>query len=113
MLPASLFVQPSVGANALDLTEVASDPVLVAGKGLIGQTPAQLARMRGSSVVASVILEVRLDMARRHCADWVLDARDGLVARQTSTSCRNDRIGCGAGGCDLFLPAMDAFPSSR
>lgn len=85
MLPASLFVQPAVGANALDIAQVASsDTVLVVGQGLIGQALAQLARLRGSFVVASDISAIRLDMARTYCADWVLDSRDGPIASQTA-----------------------------
>lgn len=82
---ASLFVQPSVGANALNIIGVgAGDTVLVVGQGLIGQATAQLARLRGAYVVACDVDPGRLAVARAHCADWVLDARDGPLAQQTA-----------------------------
>ncbi|MBM3522807.1 MAG: zinc-binding dehydrogenase [Alphaproteobacteria bacterium] len=82
---ASLFVQPSVGANALNLASVGTgDTVLVVGQGLIGQMTAQLARLRGAFVAASDVVPSRLALARAHCADWVLDARDGTIAEQVA-----------------------------
>lgn len=81
----SLFVQPCVGANALDQARVlAEDSVLVIGQGMIGQATAQLARLRGCLVVASDVSPERLELSRRYCADWVLDARDGPLASQTA-----------------------------
>lgn len=81
---ASLFVQPSVGANALNLASINSgDTVLVIGQGLIGQATAQLARMRGAYVAVADMSAARLALSRAHCADWVLDAADGPLAQQT------------------------------
>lgn len=81
----SLYVQPCVGANALDQAKVlAEDSVLVIGQGLIGQATAQLARLRGCFVVASDLAPERLAIAGRHCADWALDARNGPVAAQAA-----------------------------
>ena len=81
----SLFVQPSVGANALNIVGVgAGDSVLVVGQGLIGQATAQLARLRGAFVAVSDVVPDRLTLARAHCADWVLDAREGPLAAQTA-----------------------------
>jgi 2-desacetyl-2-hydroxyethyl bacteriochlorophyllide A dehydrogenase len=80
---ASLFVQPSVGANALNQADVkCGDGVLILGQGLIGQTTAQLARLRGAYVVASDVAPRRLDVSRRHCADWVLDASTAPASEQ-------------------------------
>lgn len=81
--PAALFVQPSVAANALNEAGVAAgDTVLVVGQGLIGQATAQLARLRGAYVIASDVSDERLEISRRHCADWVIDANDGPVSKQ-------------------------------
>lgn len=81
----SLFVQPCVGANALDQAGVmAEDSVLVIGQGLIGQATAQLARLRGCFVAAADLSQSRLEISRNHCADWVLDASRGPLATQTA-----------------------------
>ena len=84
-LLASLFVQPSVGANALDLLDVRTgDSVLVVGQGLIGQATAQLARLRGAFVAASDLAPTRLALSAAYCADWVLDAGQGPIEKQTA-----------------------------
>ncbi len=80
---ASLFVQPAVAANALNHANVnCGDTVLVTGQGLIGQCLAILARLRGAYVIVSDVADERLAIAREHCADWVIDARQGAVAKQ-------------------------------
>ncbi|MEK7415288.1 MAG: zinc-binding alcohol dehydrogenase [Planctomycetota bacterium] len=71
---ASLFVQPCVGANAINQAEIGmGDTVLVIGQGLIGQATAQLARLRGAHVIASDVSPERLAVSARHCADWTID----------------------------------------
>ena len=81
----SLFVQPCVGANALDQAYVrGEDTVLVIGQGMVGQSTAQLARMRGCYVVASDVSEPRLKVARESCADWVINAAERPVPAQTA-----------------------------
>lgn len=80
---ASLFVQPSVGANALSMANVnTGDTVLVIGQGLIGQCTARLARLRGAHVIVSDISPERLEYSRAHCADWAIDANAGAVSEQ-------------------------------
>ena len=72
---ASLFVQPSTSANALNMAGVKTgDIVYVVGQGLIGQCTAILARLRGAYVIASDISQSRLNISRKYCADWVIDA---------------------------------------
>lgn len=81
---ASLFVQPSVGANALDMANVkAGDAVLVVGQGLIGQATAQLAKLRGAFVTAADLLPQRLAVGRGTCWDLAIDANEGPMAQQT------------------------------
>jgi len=76
----ALFVMPCVGAHALNHARVQTgEDVLVVGQGLIGQCTAQLARLRGAYVVASEVSPQRMAVSRRHCADWVVDARQGPV----------------------------------
>lgn len=83
---ASLFVQPSVGANSLNEAMVATgDSVLIIGQGLVGQMTAQLARLRGAHVVASDVSRERIAMSERYCADWVVDASAGPVSRQAAS----------------------------
>ncbi|HZG65204.1 MAG TPA: zinc-binding dehydrogenase [Herpetosiphonaceae bacterium] len=78
---AALFVQPAVGANALNQATVnTGDTLLVTGQGLIGQCTAILARLRGAYVIASDISPERLAVARANCADWVIDAATTTVA---------------------------------
>jgi len=80
---ASMFVQPSVAANALNQANVnTGESVLIIGQGLIGQATAMLARLRGAFVAASDIAPARLDFAKRYCADWVIDSTKGPVAEQ-------------------------------
>lgn len=75
LLPAALFVQPCVAANALNLAAVAAgDSVLVVGQGLIGQCTGILARLRGAYVVATEVAPRRLAVSRSRCADWTIDA---------------------------------------
>ena len=79
----SLFVQPCVGANALDQAGVrAEDSVLVIGQGMIGQATAALARLRGCFVAATDVSPSRLAVSAAHCADWAIDARVGPMAQQ-------------------------------
>jgi 2-desacetyl-2-hydroxyethyl bacteriochlorophyllide A dehydrogenase len=79
----SMFVQPSVGANALNLAGVsAGDTLVVVGQGLIGQATAMLARLKGATVYASDISPERLELSRRHCADHVFDVSERSLPEQ-------------------------------
>jgi 2-desacetyl-2-hydroxyethyl bacteriochlorophyllide A dehydrogenase len=69
-----LFVQPSVGANALNKAKIKSgDSVLVIGQGLIGQATALLAMMRGAHVIATDVSKERLAVAEKYCAHRVIN----------------------------------------
>lgn len=71
----SMFVQPSVAANAWNMAGVnMGDIVYIAGQGLIGQCAAMIARLRGAYVVASDISPDRLERSHLYCADWTIDA---------------------------------------
>jgi 2-desacetyl-2-hydroxyethyl bacteriochlorophyllide A dehydrogenase len=81
----ALFVQPSVALNALNRAGVrAGHTVYVAGQGLIGQTAAALARLRGADLAVSDRSPERLAIARRHTADEVVDASHGAPWEQPS-----------------------------
>jgi 2-desacetyl-2-hydroxyethyl bacteriochlorophyllide A dehydrogenase len=72
---AALFVQPAVGANALNLAQVKSgDSVLIVGQGLIGQATAKLARLRGAYVIGTDLSPERLQISQTHCVDRIVDA---------------------------------------
>ncbi|OAS18692.1 zinc-dependent alcohol dehydrogenase [Paenibacillus oryzisoli] len=71
----SMFVQPSVAANAWNMASVnMGDVVYIAGQGLIGQCAAMIARLRGAYVIASDISEDRIRRSQEHCTDWTIDA---------------------------------------
>ncbi|MHA6482903.1 zinc-dependent alcohol dehydrogenase [Paenibacillus sp. strain BS8-2] len=71
----SMFVQPSVAANAWNMAGVnMGDIVYIAGQGLIGQCAAMIARLRGAYVVASDISPDRIERSQAYCADWTIDA---------------------------------------
>ena len=72
-----LFVQPCVAANAINKGEVKSgDKVLVIGQGMIGQSTAYLAKMRGAHTVATDVSQQRLASSREFCAHEVFDTTD-------------------------------------
>ncbi|MCE9589215.1 MAG: zinc-binding dehydrogenase [Planctomycetes bacterium] len=72
---AAMFVQPSVGANAINQAQInTGDAVLVHGMGLIGQCTAMLARLRGAYVVGADVAPARIEIGKKHCVDWMLDS---------------------------------------
>ena len=74
----SLFVQPSVAANAWNLAGVnTGDVAYVVGQGIVGQCAAMIAKLRGAFVIASDISADRLAISRAVCADWVIDSSQG------------------------------------
>lgn len=80
---AAMFVQPCVGANAINQSQVnTGEAVLVHGMGLIGQCTAMLLRLRGALVIGADVAPGRLEIARKHCADWVLDTSKTPPAEQ-------------------------------
>lgn len=80
---AAMFVQPCVGANAINQAQVnTGESVLVHGLGLIGQCTAMLLRLRGAYVVGADVSASRLDIARKHCVDWALDTSTTPPAEQ-------------------------------
>ncbi len=78
----ALWVQPAVAANALNQAQVnTGDSVLIIGQGLIGQSTAMLARLRGAFVIASDISPQRLETSSCFCADWTIDASSQVVSQ--------------------------------
>lgn len=73
----AMFVQPCVGANALNRASVtAGESLLVIGQGLIGQTTALQARGRGALVIGADISQPRLDLATQRCIDIAINSAE-------------------------------------
>lgn len=71
----SLAALPGVSLRGLDMLRIEhGDLVVVTGQGLIGQGSAQLARLRGATVLASDVSPTRLRLSGRHSADGVVNA---------------------------------------
>jgi 2-desacetyl-2-hydroxyethyl bacteriochlorophyllide A dehydrogenase len=58
------------------------DFCVVIGQGVIGQTAAQIARIRGAEVLAADIAPNRLELAAKYSADAVFNPQDGDLAAE-------------------------------
>lgn len=75
------LVLTQVGHNGASRPPIEpGDVAVVLGDGLVGQYAAQTLRARGARVLISGRRAFRLDLARRHSADAVHDAREGDLA---------------------------------
>lgn len=82
-----LFVQPCVAANAINKGEIKSgDKVLVIGQGIIGQSTAYLAKMRGAHTVTTDVSKQRLASSREFCAHEVFDTSEKSCAELVMAS---------------------------
>jgi bacteriochlorophyllide a dehydrogenase len=71
----------AVSLRGLNMLRVGiGDLVVVNGQGMIGQGSAQLARLRGATVVAADINPTRLERSRACSADVVVDVREQSLA---------------------------------
>ncbi len=71
---ASLFHMAGVSRHGVRLTKVQpGELVVVIGLGMIGQMSAQAARRVGARVIATDLLQLRLEAAGHHSADRVVD----------------------------------------
>ena len=78
---AALAALPGVSLRGLNMLRIGiGDLVVVTGQGLIGQGSAQLARLRGATVVASETSPVRRRLSEYHSADIVVDPREHDLA---------------------------------
>ena len=72
---ASLYHMAGVSRHGVRLTKIRpGELVVVIGLGMIGQMSAQAARRAGARVIATDLIPLRLDLARKHSADLVVDA---------------------------------------
>ena len=79
---ASLLVMPAVPWHGIKVMGGVrpGELVVVIGQGLIGQMAAQLCRMLGAKVIATEVLERRLELSARHSADLALNPSKEDVA---------------------------------
>lgn len=80
------------------------EDVAVFGQGVIGLLTTRLARLNGARVIAVDALPGRLEAARAHGADTVLDARSGTVAETI-------RERTGGRGADAAVEISGAYPA--
>jgi len=83
---AAVAALAAVSQVGLSLTPVnAGDLVVVIGQGMVGQMSAQLARLMGANVITSDLIDLRVDLSRKHSADFAINpAREdlGTLVRQ-------------------------------
>ena len=73
---ASLYHLAGVSRHGIRLTKVQrGELVVVIGLGMIGQMSAQAARRVGARVVATDLISLRVELAAKHSADRVVDAK--------------------------------------
>jgi 2-desacetyl-2-hydroxyethyl bacteriochlorophyllide A dehydrogenase len=93
---ASLAALAAVSLRGIDMLDIRpGDLAVVTGQGLIGQASAQLARLRGATVIATDLSAKRLQLSKAHSADLVANPRDGDL-KQLVTSLRPN-------GADLVI----------
>lgn len=107
---ASLAALPAVSLRGLEMLHInIGDLVVVNGQGLIGQGSAQLARLRGATVVVADISQPRLELSRRAGADVTVNVREqnlGEVVRSIRPKGADVVIET-TGRSDQFAPAID------
>lgn len=77
----SLAALCGVAMRGIELAGIpAGAKVLVVGLGAIGQYAAQICRLKGALVAATDIVGMRLDIARKLGAEWVIDGKKEKLA---------------------------------
>ena len=81
MEEAAFWQMPAVGAHGVRLTRVQDgELVIVIGQGMIGQLSAQMARLRGATVIATDLIQKRVELSALHSANIAVNSHDGDVA---------------------------------
>jgi bacteriochlorophyllide a dehydrogenase len=81
MEEASLWQMPGVGAHGVRLVDVKpGELVVVIGQGLIGQLSAQIARMKGATVITSDVIQSRVELSALHSADIAINGKTSDLA---------------------------------
>lgn len=110
LVAASLAALPAVSLRGLEMLDVnIGDLVVVTGQGLIGQSSAQLAKMRGATVVASDLSARRLELSAQNSADIVVNVKNedlGAVVRAIKPEGADVVIET-TGRSDAFAPCIE------
>ncbi|MDQ2730239.1 MAG: zinc-binding dehydrogenase, partial [Armatimonadota bacterium] len=107
---ASLAALPGVSLRGLNMLRVnIGDLVVVNGQGLIGQGSAQLARLRGATVIASEMSSARRELSRQHSADIVVNPREQKLSEvvRSIKPAGADIVIETTGRSDMFAPMID------
>lgn len=101
---------PAVSLRGIRMIDIAiGDLVVVTGQGLIGQASAQLARLRGATVIATDVNATRLKISKQHSADIVVNVKEqnlGEVVRSIKPKGADVVIET-TGRSDQFAPCID------
>jgi len=110
LVAAAVSALPGVSLRGLNMVDVGiGDLVVVIGQGLIGQGSAQLARLRGATVVAADIAPLRLELSLKYSADIVVDSRSQNLAEvvRSVKPAGADVVIETTGRANMFAPAID------
>ena len=81
MEEAAHWQMPAVGAHGVRLAHVQDgELVVLIGQGMIGQLSAQMARLRGATVVATDLVQKRVELSALYSADIALNSQESNVA---------------------------------
>jgi 2-desacetyl-2-hydroxyethyl bacteriochlorophyllide A dehydrogenase len=81
MEEAAFWQMPAVGTHGVRLTRVQDgELVVVIGQGMIGQLSAQMARLRGATVIAADLIQKRVDLSASFSADIAINTREADAA---------------------------------
>ena len=107
---AAISALAAVSLRGIRMIDVGiGNAVLVAGQGLIGQSSAQLAKLRGAIVIASDVNNARLALSKKHSADLVVNPREQDLKAVVSSLRPNglDAVIETTGRSDQFAPCVD------
>ena len=107
---AAISALPAVSLRGLRMIDLQiGDVVAVVGQGLIGQSSAQLARLKGAVVVAADVMADRLALSKDHSADLVVNVKEDDLAATLKTLRTNgiDAVIETTGRADCFAPCVD------
>ncbi|MBV9851246.1 MAG: zinc-binding alcohol dehydrogenase [Armatimonadetes bacterium] len=107
---AALAALPGVSLRGLNMLNIRiGDLVVVTGQGLIGQGNAQLARLRGATVIAAEPAPARRRLSAQHSADIVVDpgAQNLSDIVRSVKPAGADVVIETTGRADMFAPCID------
>ncbi len=106
--PEAVVLSALAGVTLRGLNQIGVNPgelCVVIGQGVIGQTAAQIARIRGATVLAADIMPSRLELAARYSADAVLNPKtDDLMAEVKRRRPEGADLTVEASGNKILIP---------